>query len=142
MKLGRPTTYGIEARKEARAYLKDCVEKDETPWIEELALRLGKSDRTLKRWADKYKKFRAIYYKILTFQKYQLKVKSLDKGKGGYVSKVATLLLTADHDIIPTYKREVSGAGGKPIEVEAKLSPEQEKAIAGGIAEIVKEQLK
>lgn len=136
---GRPSKYiKNKTYKKAETYLQKCADDKETPWVEELALELGVWDTTVVRWAKRYKRFSAVYMRLKNLQKLDLKKKALNKE---YVSRVSALLLTAEHDIVPISKREISG-GDKPIEVEAKLSPEQEKSIALGIAEVVKESLK
>src|SRR3990167_3862381 len=133
IKWGRPSKFSLEIIKQAQEYINECAENDATPFVEELALRLGVWDGTLWRWSEKHKKFRRVYHRLLNFQKLDLKKKALS---GIYLSKVATLLLSAEHGVIPTYKRELTGAGGQPIVIQTKFTPAQEKAIAEGIANI------
>lgn len=144
IKQGRPPKYGNHCVVEAEKYLNECLKADTVPWVEELALRLGVWEGTISRWgATKenggHKKFRRVYKRLKAYQKLQLKKKSL---KGIYISKVATLLLNTDHEVIPTSRNELMGKAGQPIEVSSTLTPKQQKDIAAGIADAVRENLK
>ena len=139
VKFGRPTKYSFEVIKATEEYLSLCSEKKETPFYEELALKLGVGVDTMRIWADKYEEFKIPYRQLKEFQKLDIKRKGL---KGQYASRMAALLLSAEHDVVPVMRKEVSGVDGKAIEVESKLSPEQEKKISDGIVKLVEEQMK
>jgi hypothetical protein len=121
--------------------LQFCVDNDETPFIEELALRLGVWDDTMRHWEEHEDKadFMAVMKRLRSVQKLDIKRKSL---KGKYVSKIATLILAAEHNVVPVYRKEVSGIDGKPIEVEQKLSPEQEKFLSEGITKLFEDAMR
>lgn len=138
VKAGRPSAYKPTMIKAGEDYIAGCIYNKETPFIEEFALGIGVTDRTVYNWRvdpDK-KEFAEVVEKMLVFQKLDLKRKAL---KGDYISKVATLLLSAEHDIVPVSRKELTGSGGRPIEVESHLNPEQEKKISEGITRLFEE---
>jgi hypothetical protein len=141
VKMGRPPKYNAAMVKTAEEYLQKCVDSDETPFIEELALQLGVWDDTMRTWEGEKGKedFAAVMARLRSIQKLDIKRKSL---KGKYVSKIATLILSADHGVVPVYRQEMSGLGGKPIEVQTKLSPEQEKLLSDGITKVFETTMK
>jgi hypothetical protein len=118
-----------------RKYLNECIQKRKTPFVEDFALRLGVSYRTLLNWSkDEDKPNFSEWYEILnTIQKYDLKKKSLS---GEYVSRIANLLLSAEHNVVERVKKEVTGEGGSPIQVESTLSPEARKTYSDEITKI------
>ncbi len=141
IKLGRPPKYNADMVKKAEEYLTWCVDNDETPFLEELALRLGVWDTTLHDWVFQEGKedFAAVFYRLKNVQKLDLKKKAL---KGKYISKVATLLLTAEHNVVPVYRKEVSGIDGSPIEIESRLLPAQEKLLSEGITKLFEQAMR
>lgn len=118
-----------------RNYLRECIDKRKTPFSEEFALKLGVSERTIRNWAnDEDKPEFSEWYEILkTIQKLDLKRKSLS---GVYISRIGNLLLSADHGIVETVKREIGGMDGNPIEVTQTLSPEDRKAYSDQITKM------
>ena len=133
---GRKSTYnarGVIGK--MRKYLNECIQKRKTPFAEDFALRLGVSFVTLWKWAhdDTKPEFAEWYEILMTVQKYDLKKKSLT---GEYVSRIANLLLSAEHNVVERVKKEVSGEDGRPIEVEQKLSPEDRKLYSEEITKI------
>lgn len=133
---GRPSKYserGVVGK--IKKYIRSCIDKRKTPYGEEFALKLGVSYRTLCNWAeDEDKKKFGEWFEILkTIQRLDLKRKSLT---GEYVSPIAKILLSAEHDVTEKIKEEVSGKDGKPVEIEQKMSPEDRKAYAATITKI------
>lgn len=125
---GRPTKYSDEIVNIAREYLISCEENNETPFIEELALKIGVDDSTLWNWSGKYEEFAQIYNALLTYQKLDLKKKSL---KGDYASRIASLLLSSDHNVNLKRKTEIEA---KVVDEKiSNLDPEQRKFLSDAI---------
>jgi len=134
---GRPTKFTSRTPGKAREYLKQCVEQSKTPFAEEFALQLGVSGRTLRNWAHpadgSTTDFTEIYDILMTVQKLDIKKKAL---LGKYESPIAKLLLSAEHDVVERFKKEVTGTDGDPIKVEQSLSAEQLKDYQKTITDI------
>lgn len=110
-----------------RGYLEKCCADGKMPYIEEFAISLGVSKNTILNWCGDYPKFKEECELLLTVQLFELKRKSLN---GKFVTKAATLLMSAEHGIVERIKKEVSGADGNPLEVISKLSPEERKSLS------------
>lgn len=121
-----------------KKYLRKCIEKQETPFVEHFALLLGVSDRTLYNWSiDKEKpEFHEWYAILKTIQKLDLKRKALS---GLAVSKIASLILSAEHNVVERVKREIANEDGKPFVIEQALSPEDRKRYSKKITELFNE---
>lgn len=128
---GRPTKYSHKVVKFTREYLNSCAKNNLTPFGEELALKLNVSDSTLWNWRQTHTEFDEIYELLLTFQKLDLKKKALS---GQYVSKVACLLLSNDHNVTLKHKMEL-----RANVVEEKvfsLNPSQRELYSKAITKI------
>lgn len=133
---GRPSTYSKRKTVERmRKYIRKCIDKRQTPFLEEFALSIGVSYDTIRRWSldDTKPEFAEMYQVLLTVQKVDLKKKSLT---GEYVSPIAKLILSAEHNVVERVKQEVTGEDGKPLEIEEKLSPEDRKFYSDQITKI------
>jgi len=130
------TKYTKRTMKKTRAYIQDCLQKGKTPFIEELALKFGVSDRTVYNWAHgvgKHEEFTELYEILKTVQKLDIKKRSL---VGEYENPIAKLILSAEHNVVERYKKEVSGVDGEPIQVESNVTPEARKQYAEEITKI------
>lgn len=130
-KLGRPTKYSSAVIKQTRDYLDWCSKNGECPFAEELAMKLGIDDSTLWHWSRKYEEFRETYDILLTFQKLDLKRKALS---GVYVGRIASLLLSSDHNM--SLKRKVELDTKITQEKEDSLTPEQRTVFSEAITKI------
>lgn len=133
---GRTSTYSKRKTIEKmRKYIRKCIDKGVPPFLEEFALSLGVSYDTLRNWSldDTKPEFAEMYHILLTVQKLDLKRRSLS---GEYMSPIARLLLSAEHNVVEKVKQEVTGEDGKPLEIEEKLSPEDRKFYSGQITKI------
>lgn len=141
VKPGQPfREVGRRAIKTMREYVTKCSIEEKTPYIEEAALLMGVSDVDLREWAEVDSKvgrdFRRWYQNLFAMQKFDLKRKAL---KGRYNSKVASLLLSAEHNVVERIKKEVSGPEGESLKVEHQFSPEQADKIREGVQSLVEE---
>ena len=134
----RPTKYTERTPGKVREFIKKCIDEGRTPFAEELALELGVSSRTLRKWAypadGTTNDFTEIYEILMTVQKLDIKKKAL---LGKYESPIAKLILSAEHDVVERFKKEVTGEDGGTIKVETALSPEQRKDLADEITKAV-----
>lgn len=94
LKTGRPTKFSLKMVKKADKYLQDCIEKDELPTLEKLALILGVSSRTIYVWRDEYDQFMQTVEQIQCLQIDMLIQKGL---RGDYSASVAMFLLKSLH---------------------------------------------
>lgn len=133
----RPTKYTFRTPLKTREYIKRCIENGKTPFAEELALELGVSGRTLRNWAHpadgSTTGFTEIYEILMTVQKLDIKKKAL---LGKYESPIAKMILSAEHDVVERFKKEVTGEDGGAIKLESSISPEQRKEISDEITKI------
>lgn len=134
IKLGRPTKYSDSAIKITRDYLTWCSDNDQCPFAEELALKLGIDDSTLWHWSKQHEEFRESYDMLLTFQKLILKQKALN---GEYVGRIASLLLSSDHNM--SLKRKVQLDAKISEEREDNLTFEQRNMLSEAITKVYKE---
>lgn len=139
IKEGRPSKYSKNCIKAVEEYLKWCVEENQCPFVEELALKFGCSDKTVWEWSKTYSEFRDVYQKLITYQKLDLKRKSLN---GKYVNKIAAILLSSEHNVVEKQRREVSGVNGETIKVENNYTAEQEDFMRCEIAKAVEKMTK
>lgn len=134
---GRPTKFSTRTVGKARAYVKKCIDEGRTPFAEEFALQLGVSGRTLRNWAHpadgSETKFGEIYDVMMTVQKLDIKKKAL---LGKYESPIAKLLLSAEHDVVERFKKEVTGKDGESIKVETAMTPAQRAEAAKAITKV------
>lgn len=131
LKFGRPTKYSPSVVQTTRKYLNSCIENDECPFAEELAMKLGINDSTLWNWSKKFEEFSEIYGMLFTLQKLVLKRKGLS---GEYVSKAACLLLSADHNV--SQKRKIELGANIQNEAPISLTPEQRMQYSEAITRI------
>lgn len=132
-KMGRPTTYRKKYLDDIRDYLEAKAADGETPFVEEVSLMLGIPIRTMQEWKEKNDEFGEVYDELKTMQLFDIKRKALN---GKYVSRIAALVLSADHGLIEKTRQEVTGAGGGSLSVEHSLNDEQSKKLAEGIAKV------
>lgn len=136
---GRPTKYGKGVITKAVKYLEKCSAEKKTPFLEEFALQLGISEKTLTNWSTTHEDFTETYQMIKTVQKLDLKRRAL---ANKIVPVIARLLLSAEHDVVERIKKEVSGVDGGAIQVEQTFSPEQEEKIRQGFLKVMEEATK
>lgn len=94
-KIGRPTKYNstrLNAR--AREYIKQAKKKGDFPTIEQLAVVLGVSVRTLYDWEAEYPDFLQAMEALRDSQRHMLLTNGLN---GKYNSRFAIFLLKANH---------------------------------------------
>lgn len=134
---GRPTKYTSRTIGKTRAFIKKCLDEGRTPFVEELALEFGVSDRTLYNWAHPAdgidNEFSEIYEILKTVQKLDIKKKSL---LGKYESPIAKLILSAEHNVVERVKKEVTGEDGKAIQVESNMTIEERKQYSGALTKL------
>lgn len=138
VKWGRPSKYNDGVLDTTKQYLEDCIKGGNTPFVEELALLLGVTERTLFNWEKKHKRYTRLHRKMVMLQKLDIKKKALS---GQYVNRIAAIILSSDHNIVEVKRREHTGKDGEPIDVKSQLTPKQEKVMAAGIATVVKNTL-
>lgn len=121
----RPTDYNDEVQAQFDAWITDKITNKQIAWIEEFAVNLGTSDRTLERWnsatnddgTKKYPKFCRTYDLAFAWQKMVLKNNGIS---GKFNSRMTMFLLSANHETVE--KREVKSdltSGGKPLDLTA-----------------------
>ena len=103
-------------------------EKATIPFIEELAMILDRDDETIQLWAEKEKdgvlehpELHESIKQLMNIQKLRLKQRTL----GRYNPTGAIFQLKANHGMIETEKKIVSGDGNTPLLIE--LVPERPK---------------
>ena len=128
---GRPSKYSNKVIKINKEYLVECAKNNSTPFIEELAIKLGVSDGTLWNWSNTHENFNEVYEMLLTFQKLDRKRKALS---GQYVSKIASLLLSNDHNV--SLKRKMELEAKITEKKEINLTPDQRKLYSEAITKV------
>ena len=123
---GRPCVYCQD--KEAKQkivedYIKLHTEsvKFTVPWIEELALLLDVDDGTLVNWVNKtddndkreHPELLASYSKLKSLQKLRLKQRAI----GRFNPHGAFYLLNADHKVVQTDRKIVTGENNEPLKI-------------------------
>ena len=123
--VGRPTLYTEDMPAKALEYLESC--KDETinvgtnekpyfktivnlPSVEGLADYIGVNKTTLYEWQSNYPEFSNALSKIKAKQGKELINKGLS---GDYNSKIASMLLSANHDIVEKTSQDLTSKGDK-----------------------------
>lgn len=133
----RATKFNSRTVGRTRAFIKRCIDEGKTPFVEELALELGVSDRTLYNWAHPKdgieNDFTETYEILKTVQKLDIKKKAL---LGKYESPIAKLILSAEHNVVERFKKEVTGEDGGAVKVETALSAAQRKEYADQITKL------
>lgn len=112
--------------KKTTAYIREFLNakggRGETPFIEELALKLEVDENTMTNWATKKRKdteelehpmFLGAFNTIMGLQKLQLK----RIGLKGRAQHFAQFLLSANHDLISAEKRIVAGDSQEPLNI-------------------------
>jgi hypothetical protein len=128
---GRPSKYSLKMVTLTKKYVQSCLDRDEIPFVEELALNLGVNDSTLWHWANKYEEFQEAYEILLTVQRLLLKKKGLS---GQYRGSIVSLMLSAEHHLVSKQRNEVKIA---PNEVKnGFLTPDQEKYVSKEITRV------
>ena len=94
LKVGRPSKFSSKMVKKAENYLQNCIENDELPTIEKLALVLGISTRTCYKYRDEHDTFMQTVERLQCLQIDQLIQKGLT---GAYKASMAIFLLKAIH---------------------------------------------
>lgn len=142
-KLGRPTKYTPAIQKKAEDYFKKCLMDSSFITIERMALELDVNDDTIVEWAKKtypddysnkklagklvHPAFTAIYKKVKTLQKLQLKEQAF-AGKGNVAMGI--FLLKADHGLKEISVQEHTGKDGGPIEEQVTSVTYMPKPLA------------
>jgi MoxR-like ATPase len=130
--------YTKKVPSKTKTYLRECIKQGKTPFLEELALRFGVSDRTLYNWAypkdGSENEFTKLYELLKTIQKLDIKKKALI---GTYENPIAKIILSAEHNLVERVRKEVTGADGEPMRVESSLSPEQRKRWSEEVTKLV-----
>lgn len=116
--------YSEEIVDKLKTYVDKCCEEKKMPMIEEFVLSVGTSSRTFNRWCKEHEELQDEKDILMTVQKMDLKRNFL---VGNYVTKAATVLLSADHDVVEKTRNEIGGLDGEPIKTETRLPPEQQK---------------
>jgi len=131
----RPTQYDSSMIEKAQKYVKKCVEDNEIPYLEELALSLGVSEWTLKNWEMSNPEFSEVFKLLKTTQKLDIKRKALTERVNPGIAK---LLLSAEHDVVERVRSEVVA----DVKLEQQFSPEQEAKIRRGFLQVMEEATK
>ena len=109
---GRPTKYKKEFIVDTDKYFKNCINKGQMPYIEDIAMLLGVDETTIWRWSEAKSDFCNAISKIKLLQKLQLK-RLVAKSPSG-----AIFLLKANHGLI---EAEKVLHGGTPEEEQITL---------------------
>lgn len=115
---GRPTDYSEEKLKKAQDYLEKCIaDKSSMPSVSELAVVLGVNRETIVSWADDEdkKEFSNTYKRVKALQEQDIISKGL---KGKYNPSMSIFLLKANHNMIETEKKLLTGDKANPIAFE------------------------
>lgn len=132
-KKGQDVHYSDDIVDKLREYVDKCCAETKMPMVEEFALSLGVSSNTLYVWAKKYPEFAEEKEIMMTVQKMDLKRNFL---VGNYVTKAASIILSAEHDVIEKTRNEVGGLNGEPIRTETRLPPDQQKFYSEQITKL------
>lgn len=119
----RPTEYNDELQAKADAWLKQRMDGGKITWLEELAIELGVTDRTLERWASETgvdgeltkPKFCRTYDTLMQWQKMVLKNNGIT---GKFNPRMSMFLLSANHETVEKKENRTDiTTGGKPIDM-------------------------
>jgi len=116
LKVGRPTKYSPKIVKKANKYLLKCIENDELPTLEKLALLLGISSRTTFVWRDTHDEFMHAVEQIQNLQIDMLIQKGLNNE---YSASMAIFLLKSIHKF-----READSYTHHAIQNNFNITPE------------------
>ncbi|MFH2062286.1 MAG: terminase small subunit [Candidatus Beckwithbacteria bacterium] len=107
MKLGRPSKYSRKIVKKANKYLLKCIENDELPTLQKLALLLGISTRAIYLYRDEHDEFMHTVEQIQNLQIDMLIQKALNNE---YSASMATFLLKSIHNFreVDSYSHQVT----------------------------------
>jgi len=94
--LGRPSKYDASMLIKAQAYVQNCQDAKEMPYIEELALQLNIHDDTIVEWSKEHDEFSATVKRLKLFQRLCLKKGGLEKK---FHAPMALFLLQANHEV-------------------------------------------
>jgi len=135
MTMGRPTKYSEEIQSQVDKYLQSCVDDNDIPFLEEIALLIDVDEDTIANWANakypedyeeeekrgqhKYPEFFRAYTRARTMQKVLLKKHGILRVKGS--PKMEVFLLQANHSEVPVNRTEHTGADGGPIKNEGVI---------------------
>ncbi len=125
-KMGRPTKYNEEMLKKANEYYLKCLNSEEVPYIERLALTLDVDDERITDYSRKYTNFNATIKRIKTLQKLKLQELTISTGKGAAIG--AIFQLKANHGMIETEKQMHVGANNESLNVIFTDSKEKTEA--------------
>lgn len=139
----RPTEYSDELQEKADAWLKERIDNGKVTWVEELAILLNVTDRTLERWASELNedgteakpKFCRTYDKLMQWQKMVLKNNGIT---GKFNPRMSMFLLSANHETVE--KKEVRAdhtTAGRPIDMTGIPTATEE-----GVNEFITQGLK
>lgn len=112
-KIGRPTKYKHEFIKIAEDYLQECKNMKKIPFLEEVAIKIGVSEKTVSRWSEANDDFCLAIEDITLYQKMALKTLGLGKN----TTQMAIFLLKANHGLIETEKIQHESSGGEPLSI-------------------------
>jgi len=95
IKAGRKTKYSPKIIKKANKYLQKCIENDELPTIQKLALLLGISSRTIYVWRDEHDEF---FHTVELIQNLQIDMLIQKALNNEYSASMAIFLLKSIHN--------------------------------------------
>jgi hypothetical protein len=107
--MARPTKYKKSHIKIAEHYLNECKNNRKVPFLEELASRIGVTEKTLWNWSKARQGFLLAIEKIMDHQRLTLKTLGLKS------PHVITFLLEANHGMIRTERLQHTGTKEEPL---------------------------
>lgn len=119
-KVGRPSKYSPNALTVAKVYLQESIDDDFIPYIEKVAMRLGVHRETILNWGKEedvdgnklHQEFFDTIKRIEDIQRFKLQ-------ELGLMNKInptiAIFMMKANHNMIETERKEISGPEGKDI---------------------------
>lgn len=119
--MARPTKYSKKKLQITENYIAECIEREDTPYLEYLAVVLLDVDEsTVWKWTKKtrsdgrpkYPKFVNAIKKLKTYQKYRL---FKDGNEGKQTPSTTIFQLKANHGLADRQIIEHTGAKGKPL---------------------------
>lgn len=139
----RPTEYNDKLQAKADAWLDERIGAKQVTWLEELAILLDVTDRTLERWASELNedgteakpKFCRTYNKLMQWQKMVLKNNGIT---GKFNPRMSMFLLSANHETVE--KKEIKAdhtTAGKPLDMTGIPTATEE-----GVNEFITQGLK
>jgi hypothetical protein len=138
---GRPSKYNEGKLDIATKYVKDCINANHIPYIEELALLCDVDDTTLLNWCDykENKEFLATIKRLKTLQKFRL-MQRVSSPKGNPTGSI--FILKANHNMIETEKRILAGEkNAEPMQVSVTSYADANKQIPSEVQQAIIEEV-